>query len=111
MAVFVDTSAFLAILNRDDLNHESARACWELLLQAQERIACSKATSLREAFQYSLNRMVNCLSYMFYFFASTRDLSRAKNTTQVAVIIWRATIYNNHTGSKLEFLTKYKVAA
>ncbi|MCL6535849.1 MAG: PIN domain-containing protein [Armatimonadetes bacterium] len=41
MAVFVDTSAFLAILNRDDLNHESARACWESLLQAQERIACT----------------------------------------------------------------------
>jgi len=67
VAVFVDTSAFLAILNRDDLNHESARTCWKSLLQAQERIACSKATSLRKAFQYSLNKMVNRLSYMFYF--------------------------------------------
>jgi predicted nucleic acid-binding protein len=106
VAVFVDTSAFLAILNRDDLNYESARACWESLLQAQERIARSKATSLREALGYSLNRMVNCLSYMFYFFASTRDLSKAKNTTQVAVTICRATAYNNHTVSSFAFLTK-----
>ncbi|MBM3749106.1 MAG: type II toxin-antitoxin system VapC family toxin [Acidobacteria bacterium] len=33
MTVFVDTSAFYAVLDRDDSNHEAARAAWERLLR------------------------------------------------------------------------------
>ncbi len=32
MRVFVDTSAFLAVLNADDSNHTAAKAIWESLL-------------------------------------------------------------------------------
>jgi predicted nucleic acid-binding protein len=33
MNVFVDTSAFYAVLDRDDLNHSAARAAWAALLR------------------------------------------------------------------------------
>jgi len=35
MRVFVDTSAFLAVLNADDSNHETAKAVWENLLRSR----------------------------------------------------------------------------
>ena len=33
MTVFVDTSAFLAVLGADDLNHSAAKILWESLLE------------------------------------------------------------------------------
>lgn len=35
MTVFFDTSAFLAILNKDDANHKSAKKLWEELLYSE----------------------------------------------------------------------------
>ncbi len=36
MSVFVDTSAFLAVLNADDRQHDRARPFWETILQKNE---------------------------------------------------------------------------
>ena len=33
MIVFVDTSAFYAVLDRDDQNHQAAAAAWKTLLE------------------------------------------------------------------------------
>lgn len=41
MSVFIDTSAFLAILNNADQNHASAKAFWTKLIQSEERIICT----------------------------------------------------------------------
>lgn len=41
MSVFIDTSAFLAILNPDDKNHQEAKKKWEELLFQSERLVCS----------------------------------------------------------------------
>jgi len=41
MSVFIDTSAFLAILNHADQNHVSAKAFWTELIQNEERIICT----------------------------------------------------------------------
>jgi predicted nucleic acid-binding protein len=41
MTVFVDTSAFLAVLNADDRFHLSASRCWEELISTEQRLACS----------------------------------------------------------------------
>jgi len=38
MRVFVDTSAFLAVLNPDDVNHQPAAAMWENLLLREEQL-------------------------------------------------------------------------
>jgi predicted nucleic acid-binding protein len=38
MRVFVDTSAFLAVLNPDDVNHQRATATWEDLLRREEQL-------------------------------------------------------------------------
>ena len=38
MRVFVDTSAFLAVLNPDDVNHQYATAIWEDLLRREEQL-------------------------------------------------------------------------
>ena len=38
MRVFVDTSAFLAVLNPDDLNHARATAMWENLLGREDQL-------------------------------------------------------------------------
>lgn len=38
MSVYVDTSAFLAVLNADDDNHEPARQTWIGLLRARETL-------------------------------------------------------------------------
>ena len=41
MTVFVDTSAFIAILNADDRFHPSASQTWERLVRSEERLACN----------------------------------------------------------------------
>lgn len=41
MAIFVDTSAFYAILCANDPNHPAARRVWEQLLQNDERLICT----------------------------------------------------------------------
>ena len=49
MSVFVDTSAFLAVLDADDAEHEQGRTTWEHLLTGGEVIVCSNYV-LVEAF-------------------------------------------------------------
>lgn len=41
MSVFVDTSAFLAVLDADDQEHPRAKSVWERLLSDEERLICS----------------------------------------------------------------------
>ena len=41
MTVFVDTSAFLAYLDRSDENHETAVATWTQLLHNRELLVCT----------------------------------------------------------------------
>ncbi len=39
--VYVDTSAFLAVLDADDRCHRQAAAVWEKLLRSEARLVCS----------------------------------------------------------------------
>ena len=41
MSIFVDTSAFLAVLNADDQFHPSAAETWRSLLLAGEQMVCN----------------------------------------------------------------------
>lgn len=41
MSVFIDTSAFLAILNREDQFHQVAKKVWEEINQIEEHLLCS----------------------------------------------------------------------
>lgn len=41
MTAFVDTSAFLAVLNADDRFHRPARAVWEEILERDELLVCN----------------------------------------------------------------------
>lgn len=41
MSVYVDTSAFLAVLDADDENHEAAKKVWTDLLESREAIVCN----------------------------------------------------------------------
>ncbi|MEW6227059.1 MAG: PIN domain-containing protein [Bacillota bacterium] len=41
MSVYVDTSAFLAVLDADDTNHERAKAAWKELLVNRIPLICS----------------------------------------------------------------------
>jgi len=41
MSVFVDTSAFFAVLDADDGNHDAARQVWEDLLTQEAVLVCS----------------------------------------------------------------------
>jgi len=40
-AVYIDTSAFLAVLDADDHYHKQAAAVWEKLLRSETRLVCS----------------------------------------------------------------------
>lgn len=41
MNVFIDTSAFLAILNSEDLFHQAAKQTWTAILSNEYRLTCS----------------------------------------------------------------------
>ncbi len=41
MTVFVDTSAFLAVLNREDRYHEQAARQWRRFIDEEERLLCN----------------------------------------------------------------------
>ena len=41
MSVYVNTSAFLAVLDADDENHEKAKKIWTDLLESREGIVCN----------------------------------------------------------------------
>jgi uncharacterized protein len=41
VSVFVDTSAFYAVLDRDDAEHETAAARWKKLLEEERRLVTS----------------------------------------------------------------------
>lgn len=41
MAVFIDTSAFFAVLCASDPNHPAAKQIWEHLLQSDEHLICT----------------------------------------------------------------------
>lgn len=41
MTVFVDTSAFLAIMSSDDVNHAPAKRIWQNLLEHDEPLICT----------------------------------------------------------------------
>ncbi len=56
MSTFVDTSAFLAVLNADDENHPSARVEWERLVNSDDNLACTSYV-LVETFALVQNRL------------------------------------------------------
>jgi len=39
--IYVDTSAFLALLNTDDPNHEPAMQTWESLIEEEQKLVCN----------------------------------------------------------------------
>ncbi len=41
MDIFVDTSVFSALMDADDLNHESTKAAWSEWLYQPARFVCS----------------------------------------------------------------------
>ena len=41
MAVFIDTSAFFAVLDADDANHSAAGRIWKNLIEQREELVCS----------------------------------------------------------------------
>lgn len=56
MNVFVDTSAFLAMLDADDAYHEQAREAWIDLIKQEETLVCSNYV-LVESFALVQNRL------------------------------------------------------
>ena len=56
MTVFMDTSAFLAVLDADDANHERASQIWRELITQEETLACSNYV-LVETFALVQNRL------------------------------------------------------
>jgi len=56
MIIFIDTSAFLAILNRDDTNHPTAKNLWNELLYS-ENVIISNNYVLVESFALIQRRL------------------------------------------------------
>ena len=56
MTIFVDTSAFLAVLNADDANHVAAKRSWERMLRQEETLVCTSYV-LVETFALLQNRL------------------------------------------------------
>ncbi len=56
MAVFIDTSAFFAVLDADDANHAAAARIWKGLIEQHEELVCSNYI-LIEAFALLRRRL------------------------------------------------------
>lgn len=56
MSIFIDTSAFLAVLDADDKNHLKAKKKWEGLIYGEESLVCSNYV-LIETFALVQNRL------------------------------------------------------
>jgi uncharacterized protein len=56
MTIFVDTSAFLAILDADALQHSAAKAIWESIIRRGERLVATNYVLL-ETFALVQNRL------------------------------------------------------
>ena len=56
MSTFVDTSAFLAVLDADDQNHLPARAAWDNLVSSEDDLVCTNYV-LVETFALVQNRL------------------------------------------------------
>ena len=56
MRVFIDTSAFYALLDRDDVNHEKARSAWVELLNVDNSLVTSNYVMV-ETFALLQNRL------------------------------------------------------
>lgn len=56
MSVYVDTSAFLAVLDADDDNHQPAKQTWADLLTARETLICTSCV-LVETFALVQHRL------------------------------------------------------
>lgn len=56
MTFFIDTSAFLAILDADDENHQNAKKKWEDFIYGEETLVCSNYV-LIESFALIQNRL------------------------------------------------------
>ena len=39
--IYVDTSAFLALINADDPNHDQAMQTWEQLIEGEQKLICN----------------------------------------------------------------------
>ena len=56
MSIFIDTSAFYAMLDADDTNHEKAKAVWQSILESDETLATSNYIIV-ETFALLKNRL------------------------------------------------------
>jgi len=56
MSFFIDTSAFLAVLDADDGNHKKAKEKWKALIYGEETLVCSNYI-LIETFALIQNRI------------------------------------------------------
>jgi len=56
MSIFIDTSAFYALLTSNDINHPKASKTWEALLESQERLITTNYIVL-ESYSLIQNRL------------------------------------------------------
>lgn len=57
MSIFTDTSAFLALLDADDAEHERAKKAWENLITNEELMICTTNYVLVETFALIQRRL------------------------------------------------------
>jgi len=56
MCVYIDTSAFLAVLDADDNEHQTAKEIWKKLIESDETLICSSYV-LVETYALIQNRL------------------------------------------------------